>query len=43
MKAGIWFNKICQLKHLSPEYVNTTISGSNEQSINTKEWSQLSG
>jgi len=31
-----WFNKMCQLNHLTPNYIKITIKGDNRQYYNTK-------
>jgi hypothetical protein len=34
--ASIWFNKICKIGHLTPNYIHITVNGNNKKSTNTK-------
>jgi hypothetical protein len=34
--ASIWFNKICKIEHLTPNYIHITVNGNNQKSTNTK-------
>jgi hypothetical protein len=34
--AAIWVNKMCRLSHLTSKYINITVNGNNQQSIDTK-------
>jgi hypothetical protein len=34
--ATIWFNRMCQLNHLTPNYIKITINGHNRQCYKTK-------
>ena len=36
MNASIWFNKICKIEHLTPNYIHITVNGNNQKSTNTK-------
>ena len=33
--AAIWFNKICKIKHLKPNYINIKINGNEQRNKKT--------
>ena len=36
-KAAIWYNKICRARHLTPNYANVNIQGTNSRCQRTKD------